>query len=100
MCRIGDLLKSASYGTSEKSGTTGEFPVLRMNNITRTGEMDFSDLKFMNLESSQRDRYLVRTGDLLFNRTNSADLFRLSPTPLSLQGTLNHERRPHLPTSA
>jgi type I restriction enzyme, S subunit len=72
--RIGELLESASYGTSEKSGTTGGFPVLRMNNIARTGEMDFTDLKFMDLEASQCDRYLVRTGDLLFNRTNSVDL--------------------------
>jgi len=72
--RIGELLESASYGTSEKSGTTGGFPVLRMNNIARTGEMDFTDLKFMDLEASQRDRYLVRTGDVLFNRTNSVDL--------------------------
>jgi type I restriction enzyme S subunit len=31
--KIGDLLESVSYGTSEKSGATGEFPVLRMNNI-------------------------------------------------------------------
>lgn len=72
--RIGDLLESASYGTSEKSGANGEFPVLRMNNITRTGEMDFTDLKFMDLEASQYDRYFARTGDVLFNRTNSADL--------------------------
>jgi type I restriction enzyme, S subunit len=72
--RIGDLLESASYGTSEKSGATGEFPVLRMNNITRTGAMDFSDLKFMDLEASEYDRYLVRRGDVLFNRTNSVDL--------------------------
>lgn len=72
--KIGDLLESASYGTSEKSGATGEFPVLRMNNITRTGEMNLTDLKFMHLATSQRERYLVRTGDVLFNRTNSADL--------------------------
>jgi type I restriction enzyme S subunit len=72
--RIGDLLESASYGTSEKSAATGEFPVLRMNNITRTGEMDFSDLKFMDLQTGQHDRYLVRAGDVLFNRTNSAEL--------------------------
>ncbi|HKZ02901.1 MAG TPA: restriction endonuclease subunit S, partial [Pyrinomonadaceae bacterium] len=72
--RIGDLLASASYGTSKKSGATGEFPVLRMNNITRNGEMDFTDLKFMDLAASHRDRYLVRKGDVLFNRTNSADL--------------------------
>ena len=71
---IRDLLESASYGTSEKAEATGEFPVLRMNNITRTGEMDFAKLKYMDLKEDQRERYLVRTGDVLFNRTNSADL--------------------------
>lgn len=71
---IGDLLESASYGTSEKSGATGEFPVLRMNNITRKGEMDLTDLKFMDLDAGQHARYLVRRGDVLFNRTNSAEL--------------------------
>lgn len=72
--RIGDLLESASYGTSEKSGPHGEYAVLRMNNITRSGEMDFADLKFMDLEDGQHDRYLARDGDVLFNRTNSAEL--------------------------
>ncbi len=72
--KIRDLLESASYGTSEKSGATGEFPVLRMNNITRTGGMDLSDLKFMDVPPAQRERYLVRVGDVLFNRTNSAEL--------------------------
>lgn len=71
---IGDLLKSASYGTSEKSEAIGKYPVLRMNNITRTGEMDFKDLKYMDLDDDLRDRYLVKKGDVLFNRTNSADL--------------------------
>jgi type I restriction enzyme S subunit len=71
---IRDLLESASYGTSEKSEASGQFAVLRMNNITRTGETDLSDLKYMNLDESERDRYLVRTGDVLFNRTNSPEL--------------------------
>ena len=72
--RIRDLLDSASYGTSEKSGPHGEYAVLRMNNITRSGEMNFTDLKFMDLNESLHERYLVRTGDVLFNRTNSAEL--------------------------
>ena len=71
---IRDLLESASYGTSEKAEATGEFPVLRMNNITRTGEMDTAELKYMDLKEDQRERYLVRTGDVLFNRTNSVEL--------------------------
>lgn len=71
---VGDLLKSADYGTSEKSGESGEWPVLRMNNINSTGRMDLTDLKYMDLEAKELDRYLVRKGDILFNRTNSPDL--------------------------
>jgi len=74
VCQIGDLLESASYGTSERSGSMGQFPVIRMNNLTRTGDMDLADLKFMDLPSTQHERYLVRVGDVLFNRTNSAEL--------------------------
>ena len=72
--RIGDLLESASYGTSEKSGADGKFPVLRMNNLTRTGEIDLASLKYMDLPESEYERYLVKSGDVLFNRTNSAEL--------------------------
>jgi type I restriction enzyme S subunit len=71
---IRDLLESASYGTSEKSSSEGEFPVLRMNNLTRTGELDLRDLKYMDLPLASRDRYLAKPGDVLFNRTNSAEL--------------------------
>lgn len=74
ICNIGNLLESASYGTSEKSEATGEYPVVRMNNITRTGEMDLTDLKFMDLADRQKGRYLVKAGDVLFNRTNSPEL--------------------------
>ncbi|MBM4693770.1 hypothetical protein GS434_08630 [Rhodococcus hoagii] len=71
---LGDLLDSAQYGTSEKSGATGEYPVLRMNNITYQGQMDLTDLKFMDLPDDKVDRFTVAAGDILFNRTNSAEL--------------------------
>ncbi|OQQ30534.1 hypothetical protein A6410_08685 [Prescottella equi] len=71
---LGDLLDSAKYGTSEKSGATGEYPVLRMNNITYQGQMDLTDLKFMDLPDDKVDRFTVAAGDILFNRTNSAEL--------------------------
>lgn len=72
--KIADLLSSASYGTSKKAGTTGEFPVLRMGNITSSGEIDLGSLKYMDLATTEHDRYLAQEGDVLFNRTNSAEL--------------------------
>ena len=72
--RIADLLASATYGTSEKAGAEGEYPILRMNNITYDGKLDLRDLKFIDLKPNEVERYTVRDGDILFNRTNSAEL--------------------------
>jgi type I restriction enzyme, S subunit len=71
---IGDILSSANYGTSGKAATRGALPILRMGNITSTGEIDVADLKFIDLVAKDIERYTVRRGDILFNRTNSADL--------------------------
>ena len=71
---IGDLLDSVQYGTSEKSGTNGEFAVLRMNNITYQGQMDLTDLKYTDLPDNKVERFTVGAGDVLFNRTNSPEL--------------------------
>ena len=73
--KIGDLTEKTQYGTSKKaSETDGTYPVLRMNNITYSGEMDLQDLKYVDLTEKERDKYLVYPGELLFNRTNSREL--------------------------
>ncbi len=72
--RIGDLLESTQYGTSSKATASGETPILRMGNITRDGRIDFADMKYIDLDGRHREKYMVRKGDLLFNRTNSVDL--------------------------
>ncbi|WP_205403049.1 MULTISPECIES: restriction endonuclease subunit S [unclassified Shewanella] len=72
---IRDLVESASYGTSAKASVTeGAFPILRMGNITFYGEIDLSDLKFIDLSEKEQPKYLASKGDLLFNRTNSKEL--------------------------
>jgi len=45
-----------------------------MNNITYQGEMDFTDLKYIDLADKDLDKYLVHQGEVLFNRTNSKEL--------------------------
>lgn len=71
---IGSVVSSITYGTSKKAGTNGSFPILRMNNITYRGGWDFSDMKYIDLEAREEDRYCVKSGDILFNRTNSKEL--------------------------
>jgi len=72
---IGDCCKSVNYGTSEKADeSTGDYPVLRMNNITYDGRWNFDSLKYINLDDKGTEKYLAESGDLLFNRTNSKEL--------------------------
>lgn len=72
---IRDLVTSVNYGTSAKaSEIDGEFPILRMGNITYEGKWDLSDLKCIDLDDKDRVKYLAQRNDLLFNRTNSKEL--------------------------
>lgn len=72
--KIRDVASEAKYGTSKPSQSDGVYPYLRMNNITYDGRWNFSDLKFISLEENEKDKYLIKRGDLIFNRTNSKEL--------------------------
>lgn len=72
---IRDFVDTANYGSSGKaSETEGEFPILRMGNITYEGGWNFSSLKYIDLSDKDKPKYLAQKGDLLFNRTNSKEL--------------------------
>ena len=71
-CRLRDVIYPPKYGTSSKSLSNGNVPVLRMGNI-QDGEVVYDKLVFSNNVEDNR-KYLLQDGDLLFNRTNSAEL--------------------------
>ena len=70
--RVEDVIYPPKYGTSNKSLPNGSVPVLRMGNI-QDGEIVFDKLVFSN-DISDNEKYNLTNGDLLFNRTNSAEL--------------------------
>lgn len=93
MGTIGDLALSVDYGTSGKAGESGQWPILRMGNVTDAGRLDLSDLKYIDLTQAEQAKYTVRPGDLLFNRTNSKEKVGKSAVvrtdqPLALAGYL------------
>ena len=71
-CRLRDIIYPPKYGTSSKSLSNGDVPVLRMGNI-QDGKVVYDKLVFSNNVEDNR-KYLLQDGDLLFNRTNSAEL--------------------------
>ena len=48
-------------------------PILRMGNVTDSGRLDLTDLKWIDLSDAEVSKYSVEKGDLLFNRTNSKE---------------------------
>lgn len=70
--RLGDRVKALDYGSSAKSAKMGTVPVLRMGNI-KDGRLDWTDLVYTS-DPREIEKYQLNRGDVLFNRTNSAEL--------------------------
>lgn len=72
---VSDVCESKQYGTAEKANTEKRgLPVLRMNNVTYQGDIDISDLKWVELPTREAEKLDLRDGDVLFNRVNSHEL--------------------------
>lgn len=68
------IIDYLQYGTSEKANLDSSgIPVLRMGNI-QDGELDFGNLKYLPENTKNIEKYYLDPGDILFNRTNSAEL--------------------------
>lgn len=72
--RLKPSLSLVQYGISERA--TEEpvgVPMLRMVNL-QADAWDITELKYIKMKESEKKVYLLRNGDLLFNRTNSKEL--------------------------
>lgn len=69
---LGDVCESFQYGTSKKSVSNGEVVVVRMGNL-QNGEITWDDLAFTD-DKEDMKKYMLKPGDVLFNRTNSPEL--------------------------
>ncbi|MEW8662786.1 MAG: restriction endonuclease subunit S [Candidatus Thiodiazotropha sp.] len=71
---IDQLTWDVRYGSSSKTNENEMgVPVLRMGNIV-DGQLDYTDLKYLPKNHDEFPDLLLEDGDLLFNRTNSAEL--------------------------
>jgi|Deesub1362B_J571_1020462.scaffolds.fasta_scaffold00761_10 type I restriction enzyme S subunit len=72
---LGHVLELIQYGTSVKADASPNdgVPVLRMGNI-QEGVIDYQDLKYISPEKEDLEKYRLKPGDILINRTNSPEL--------------------------
>lgn len=65
---------NGQYGLSIKASPSPPgVAILRMGNVQR-GRLDWSNLVFVSIDDETASAYRVQPGDILFNRTNSAEL--------------------------
>ena len=91
---VDQVSTTVKYGSSAKTSLDLEgVPVLRMGNI-QEGTLNLERLKHLPLDHSEFPKLLLANGDLLFNRTNSAELvgktavYRGRPDPCSFASYL------------
>lgn len=74
-CRFGSLADDVSYGTSQKAhNDSSKVPILRMGNITSSGRISYAKLKYVDPFIKDLPRLYLKSGDIIFNRTNSYEL--------------------------
>jgi type I restriction enzyme S subunit len=69
---VNAVVRNFEYGLSLPMHLKGATPILRMGNIQH-GDVVMEDLKYVTLSKALLDRYLLKRGDILFNRTNSQE---------------------------
>jgi type I restriction enzyme S subunit len=72
---IDEIALDVTYGSSSRASSevAGGVPVLRMGNVV-DGRLDWTSLKYLPSDHAEFPKLLLKPGDLLFNRTNSAEL--------------------------
>ena len=71
--RLGEVTKEIIYGISKKGEKEGKYPILRMNNL-EDGSINYQDIQYVDLEDQEFEKFKLKKGDILFNRTNSLEL--------------------------
>lgn len=70
--KLGWMTCGVEYGTAAKSKKSGDVAVLRMGNL-QDARLDWSDLAYTS-DPNEISAYLLKPGDVIFNRTNSPEL--------------------------
>jgi hypothetical protein len=71
--QFGDARAKIEYGHAIKSREVYFAILLRMGNI-QNGRLDLRNLKYLHIADKDRAKFVLKRGDVLVNRTNSAEL--------------------------
>src|SRR5438128_11258888 len=74
LTKLGELVEEAASGFACGQRANDGAIQLRMNNVTRRGELDWSSFIRVPVEKAMLDDYSLRDGDVVFNNTNSTEM--------------------------
>lgn len=76
--RLNELLSDTLIGIvrnlKEQNDQENGIQYVKMNNITSNGTMDFSDMIYVEVNDEEKEKYLLKNNDILFNTRNSYEL--------------------------
>lgn len=72
--QLGDMLVSADSGFASGEDTSDGVAQVRMNNVTRDGNLDMSVIRRVPADTNRVAKYALHPGDVVFNSTNSPEL--------------------------
>jgi type I restriction enzyme S subunit len=72
IAQFGTLIKEIRNGLSAKPNEEGKgFPILRISSV-RAGSIDQTEIRFLECDDDEKERYTLKVGDLLFTRYNGS----------------------------
>ncbi|MFG0324043.1 restriction endonuclease subunit S [Pseudomonas sp. zjy_15] len=70
--QLGALITEMRNGMSAKPNEDGKgLPILRISSV-RAGSIDQTEIRFLECDNNERERYTLKVGDLLFTRYNGS----------------------------
>lgn len=70
--RLGELIAEMRNGLSAKPNEEGKgLPILRISSV-RSGSVEQADIRFLECDETEKERYSLKVGDLLFTRYNGS----------------------------
>ncbi len=70
---LDEMLTRTQYGLSVRGENSGDYGIMRMTNQVE-GKIETNKMQFVNVSKNDLEKYKLKRGDILFNRTNSLEL--------------------------
>jgi type I restriction enzyme, S subunit len=71
--KVEDVITLSQYGMSVRGNPQGKYPIMRMNSM-QDGRLDLTNLQYVDVDDAMFEKFKLKKGDILFNRTNSYEL--------------------------